>query len=487
METPENTPHFHRSLSLFDATMIVAGSMIGSGIFIVSADMSRHLGSPGYLMLAWVASAVITMVAALSYGELAGMMPKAGGQYVYLKEAWGSFTAFLYGWTAFMVIQTGFIAAVAVAFAKYTAVFVPSLSGNNIVLDLGFLKISAGQIFAIFIIAVLTFINTRGVKTGKTVQGIFTTTKILALIAIAAIGIYLITNGHYIKDNLKHVWDSYAMHNTAKGEVIQTPIAGMTLIAALGVAMVGSLFSSDAWNNVTFISAEIKNPEHNIPRSLFFGTLIVGLLYILANITYLAVLPLNGFPNGGDVMEQGIAFAKDDRVATAVISIILGSGATFVMAALIMVSTFGCNNGIVLSGARLYYAMAEDGLFFKQALTLNKRGVPGKSLIFQGIWASILCLSGKYNELLDYITIASLLFYAITIAGIFVLRKKQPDAPRPYKVIGYPVLPAIYILVALAIAVDLLIMIPKTTWPGIIIVLIGIPFYFILKKNQAKS
>ncbi len=487
MEQPESTPHFHRSLSLFDATMIVAGSMIGSGIFIVSADMSRRLGSPGYLMLAWVVSALVTMMAALSYGELAGMMPKAGGQYVYLKEAWGSFTAFLYGWTAFMVIQTGFIAAVAVAFAKYTALFVPSLSGNNILLDLGFLKISAGQVFAIFIIAVLTFINTRGVKTGKTVQGIFTTTKILALIAIAGIGIYVISNGHFIKDNLKHVWDTYDTHSTPKGEVIQSPIGGMTLIAALGVAMVGSLFSSDAWNNVTFISAEIKNPEHNIPRSLFFGTLIVGVLYILANITYLAVLPLNGFPNGGDVMEQGIAFAKDDRVATAVISVILGSGATFVMAALIMVSTFGCNNGIVLSGARLYYAMAEDGLFFKQATHLNKRGVPGKSLIFQGIWASVLCLSGKYNELLDYITIASLIFYALTIAGIFILRKKQPDTPRPYKVIGYPVLPIVYILVALAIAVDLLIMIPKTTWPGIIIVLIGIPFYFILKKSQAKA
>ena len=487
MEQSESAPRFLRSLSLFDATMIVAGSMIGSGIFIVSADMSRQLGSPGYLMLAWVVSAVVTMMAALSYGELAGMMPKAGGQYVYLKEAWGSFTAFLYGWTAFMVIQTGFIAAVAVAFAKYTALFVPSLSGNNILLDLGFLKISAGQLFAIFIIAVLTFINTRGVKTGKTVQGIFTTTKILALIAIAGIGIYLIANGHYIKDNLKHVWETYDTHSNPKGEVIQSPIGGMTLIAALGVAMVGSLFSSDAWNNVTFISAEIKNPEHNIPRSLFFGTLIVGVLYILANITYLAVLPLNGFPNGGDVVEQGIAFAKDDRVATAVISVILGSGATFVMAALIMVSTFGCNNGIVLSGARLYYAMAEDGLFFKQALKLNKRGVPGKSLIFQGIWASVLCLSGKYNELLDYITIASLIFYALTIAGIFVLRKKQPDTPRPYKVIGYPVLPVVYILVAIAIAVDLLIMIPKTTWPGIIIVLLGIPFYFILKKSQAKA
>jgi APA family basic amino acid/polyamine antiporter len=394
-------------------------------------------------------------------------------------------TAFLYGWTAFMVIQTGFIAAVAVAFAKYTAVFFPALSTAHIVLDLGFIQISAGQIFALFIIAVLTFINTRGVKTGKTVQGIFTSTKILALAALIVVGLYLAINGHLVKENFVNMWDTYAARITKKGDVIQTPITGMALMAALGVAMVGSLFSSDAWNNVTFISAEIKNPERNIPRSLFLGTLIVGVLYILANITYLAILPLNGYPNGMGVMEQGIAFAKDDRVATAVISVILGSGATFVMAALIMVSTFGCNNGIILSGARLYYAMAEDGLFFKQAMKLNKRSVPAKSLVFQGIWACVLCLSGKYGDLLDYITIASLIFYALTIAGIFVLRKKQPNAQRPYRVIGYPILPALYIIIALAIAVDLLIMIPKTTWPGIIIVLIGIPFYFILKKNQA--
>src|SRR6185312_5910399 len=484
MDVEESKPHFNRSLSLFDATMIVAGSMIGSGIFIVSADMSRQLGSTGYLLVAWVASAIITMIAALSYGELAGMMPKAGGQYVYLKEAWGSMTAFLYGWTAFSVIQTGFIAAVAVAFAKYAALFFPVNIRSIILLDLGFVQISIQQAFAIFIIAILTFINTRGVKTGKMVQGIFTSTKILALAGLVIIGLYLAANGHFVKENFVNMWDAFAAHTNKKGEVIQTPVAGMALMTALGVAMVGSLFSSDAWNNVTFISAEIKNPERNIPRSLFFGTLIVGILYILANITYLSILPLNGYPNGIGVTEQGIAFAKDDRVATAVISVLLGGGSTLVMAALIMVSTFGCNNGIILSGARLYYAMAEDGLFFTQAMQLNKKGVPAKSLIFQGIWASVLCLSGKYNELLDYITIASLIFYALTIAGIFVLRTEQPDLPRPSKVIGYPVLPAVYIIVALAIAADFLIMIPKTTWPGIIIVLLGIPFYFFLKKNQ---
>jgi len=484
MEVQESTPHFNRSLSLFDATMIVAGSMIGSGIFIVSADMSRQLGSSGYLLVAWVVSAVITLIAALSYGELAGMMPKAGGQYVYLKEAWGSMVGFLYGWTCFTVIQTGFIAAVGVAFAKFTAVFFPALSTSNIILDLGFLKISAGQAFAIFIIIVLTFLNTRGLKTGKIVQGIFTSTKLLALAILVIVGLIVAANGHFIKENFHEMWYAYSTTVNAKGETIQAPLAGMALVSVLGVAMVGSLFSSDAWNNVTFISAEIKSPEKNIPRSLLFGTIIVGVLYVLANITYLAILPLNGFPHGVGVMEQGISFAKDDRVATAVISVMLGNGATYVMAALIMISTFGCNNGIILSGARLYYAMAEDKLFFKQAMHLNRRGVPAKSLVLQCIWAIVLCLSGKYGDLLDYITIASLIFYALTIAGIFVLRKKKPDADRPYKVIGYPILPAIYIIVALAIAVDLLIMIPKTTWPGIIIVLLGIPFYFILKKKQ---
>jgi APA family basic amino acid/polyamine antiporter len=445
--------------------------------------MSRQLGSTGYLLLAWVASAIITLIAALSYGELAGMMPKAGGQYVYLKEAWGSMIGFLYGWTCFTVIQTGFIAAVGVAFAKFTSVFIPAVSTSHILFDLGFVQISAGQVLAIVMICVLTFINTRGVKTGKTVQGVFTSTKILALIALVIVGIYCVANGHLVKENFREMWYGYATTAKNNGEIHQVPLLGIGMITALGVAMVGSLFSSDAWNNVTFISAEIKTPERNIPRSLLLGTLIVGTLYILANLTYLVILPLNGFPNGGGVMEQGIAFAKDDRVATAAISVILGNGATYVMAALIMVSTFGCNNGIILSGARLYYAMAEDGLFFKQAMKLNKRSVPAISLVLQCIWASVLCISGKYSDLLDYITIASLIFYVLTIAGIFILRKKQPDAPRPYKVFGYPILPALYIIVALAISADLLIMIPKTTWPGIIIVLLGIPFYFLLKRK----
>jgi APA family basic amino acid/polyamine antiporter len=474
-----------QSLSLFDATMIVAGSMIGSGIFIVSADMSRQLGSPGYLLLAWVVSAVITLMAALSYGELAGMMPKAGGQYIYLKEAYGPRLGFMYGWTVFAVIQTGTIAAVAVAFAKYTAVFIPAVGTTNIILDLGFLKISAGQLLAIATIVIITYINTRGVQTGKMLQGIFTSTKIIALLLLIIVGLIVAFNGHFIHDNFQNMWSASSVSD--KGEVLNPNLTGWMLLAAMGGAMVGSLFSSDAWNNVTFISAEIKRPGRNIPLALLFGTLMVGILYILANITYLCILPLHGSVNGTDVMQQGIQYAKDGRVATAAVSIILGNAATYVMAGLIIISTFGCNNGIILSGARLYYAMAQDGLFFKQATQLNNKGVPAKSLVFQCIWACVLCLSGKYNDLLDYVIIASLLFYIFTIAGIFILRKKQPNAERPYKVFAYPVLPALYIITAGAICIDLLIdkNTQKNTLPGIIIVLLGLPIYQLLKKKQS--
>ncbi len=472
-----------QSLSLFDATMIVAGSMIGSGIFIVSASMSLQLGSSGYLLLAWVVSAIITLMAALSYGELAGMMPKAGGQYVYLKEAYGPKVGFMYGWTVFAVIQTGTIAAVAVAFAKYTAVFIPAVSTTNIIADLGFLKISAGQALAIATIVIITYINTKGVQTGKMLQGIFTSTKLIALLLLIIVGLIVAFNGHFIRENFHNMWNA---SSTDEKTGMVTPISGFTLVAALGVAMVGSLFSSDAWNNVTFISAEIKKPGRNIPLALLFGTLMVGVLYILANITYLCILPLHGSPGGTDVMHQGIQYAKDERVATAAVSIILGNAATYVMAALIMVSTFGCNNGIILSGSRLYYAMAQDGLFFKQATELNSKGVPAKSLIFQCIWACALCLSGKYNQLLDYVIIASLFFYIFTIAGIFILRKKQPNAERPYKVFAYPVLPALYIIAALAISIDLLIdkSTQNNTWPGIIIVLLGLPIYYLVKKKE---
>src|ERR1700739_1333354 len=336
----ENSNDLKQTLSLFDATMIVAGSMIGSGIFIVSASMSQQLGSSGYLLLAWVISAVITLMAALSYGELAGMMPKAGGQYVYLKEAYGPKGGFMYGWTVFTVIQTGTIAAVAVAFAKYTAVFIPAVSTTNIILDLGFLKVSAGQLLAITTIVIITYINSRGVQTGKMLQGIFTSAQLIALLLLIIVGLIVAFNGHFVRENFQNMWNATATTVSDKGEVSTIPLAGMTLIAAMGVAMVGSLFSSDAWNNVTFISAEIKKPGRNIPLALLFGTLIVGVLYILANITYLCILPLHGTPNGAGIMQQGIQYAKDERVATAAVSIILGNAATYVMAALIMVSTF---------------------------------------------------------------------------------------------------------------------------------------------------
>ncbi len=484
METTEKS-EFKQSLSLFDSTMIVSGSMIGSGVFIVSALMSRQLGSTGYLILAWVISAVITLIAALCYGELAGMMPKAGGQYVYLKEAYNPLMGFLYGWTSFMVIQTGTIAALGVAFAKFTSVFFPALSTTNIIINLGFLHISAAQILAIVIIIIITLINMRGIELGKLIQGIFTSTKLLALGVLIIAGIILSMNGHFISDNFHNMWNAVptvTMDNTPSNGL---PIKGFAIVMVMGVAMVGSLFSSDAWNNITFISSEVKNPGRNIPLSLLLGTMIVGILYILANLTYLAILPMHGAKDGVDVIHQGIAFAKDDRVGTAAVSVMLGNVAAYIMAALIMVSTFGCNNGIILSGARLYYAMAKDNLFFKPALKLNRKGVPSKSLIFQCAWACLLCLTGSYSSLLDYIIIASLLFYIFTIYGIFILRKKQPDAERPYKVFAYPVLPILYIILAAGISVDLLFNDSKDTLPGLAIILLGIPFYFIMKKTLA--
>ncbi len=485
MNTPTEKSEFKQSLSLFDSTMIVSGSMIGSGVFIVAALMSKQLGASGYLILAWVVSAIITLMAALCYGELAGMMPKAGGQYVYLKEAYNPLMGFLYGWTSFMVIQTGTIAALGVAFANYTSVFIPALSPTHILLDLGFIKISAAQLLAICIIVVITIINTRGIQIGKLIQGIFTSTKLLALGALIIAGIIIAMNGHFISDNFHNIWNAVPSENLDGTPANGQPISGFAIMVVMGVAMVGSLFSSDAWNNITFISSEVKNPGRNIPLSLLFGTLIVGVLYILANLTYLAILPLHGSKEGADVIHQGIAFAKDDRVGTAAVSVMLGNGAAYIMAALIMVSTFGCNNGIILSGARLYYAMAKDNLFFKQALKLNAKGVPSKSLLFQCVWSCILCLTGSYSSLLDYIVIACLIFYIFTIYGIFILRKKQPDAERPYKVFAYPVLPILYIILASGISVDLLFNDTKHTLPGLAIILLGIPFYFILKKTLA--
>ena len=479
----KNSTELKRSLNLIDATMIVAGSMIGSGIFIVSADMSRTVGSSGYLLLLWLLTGAITVVAALSYGELAGMMPKAGGQYVYIQRAYNPFIAFLYGWTVFMVIQTGVIAAVAVAFAKFSAVFIPSL--NNELLSIGSFKITYAKFYAIASIVLLTFLNSKGIKNGKIVQLIFTSTKLLALLALILLGIFIGLKGDVLHNNFQNMWDATSRTIT-DGKIIDIPLAGWALLGAMGATIINSLFSSDAWNNVTFIAGEIKDPQKNIPRSLFLGTFIVTIIYILANVAYLALLPLKGDPTTGDVLGQGIQYATNDRVGTAAASMIFGDTAVYIMAILIMISTFGCNNGLILSGARLYYAMAHDGLFFKKAATLNNKQVPAYALTLQCIWASILCLSGKYGDLLEYATFASLLFYVVTIAGVFILRKKEPDTERPYKAFGYPLLPALYIIITTAICIDLLIYKTSSTGMGLLIVIIGIPVYFLNRNKLPK-
>lgn len=464
-----------QALGTFDSTMLVIGSMIGSGIFIVSAGIARDVGSPFLLLLEWALTGVITLIAALSYGELAGMMPSAGGQYIYLREAYGNRLAFLYGWTLFLVIQTGTIAAVAVAFAKFTAVFIPEVSEANTLVSIGSFSISGAQILAVLSIWVLTIINLRGVHAGKLVQNIFTSSKSLALAFVIVLGIIFGMNDTAVTANFGQ--NFFTQH----GDSASLNMWNMFLVFC--AAMVGSLFSSDAWNNVTFTAGEVRNPRKTIPRSLALGTLTVTVLYILANISYLLVLPLFGTPEGGDVVTQGIQYAVNDRVGTAAVSVIFGNKAALIMAALIMVSTFGCNNGLILSGARAYFAMAKDKLFFPNAASLNKNGVPHNALIIQAIWASLLCLSGSYGKLLDYVVFAVLLFYILTIAGIFILRKTQPNAERPYKAIGYPFLPALYIAMASIIALVLLFVKYDTSLPGLAIVLIGIPVFDILRKK----
>jgi len=478
----ETTSEFKKSLKLFDATALVIGSMIGSGIFIVSADISRTLGSPGWLLVSWLVAGALTIFAALSYGELASMMPKAGGQYVYLREAYNPMSGFLYGWTLFAVIQTGTIAAVAMAFAKFMGVMVPWFSEKNVWLDLGFVSFNTVQILAIASIVFLTWLNSRGIKAGKIVQNSFTLTKLLVLIGFIIIGLFFASNTGAIDLNMNIFWDAASIEN---GKT--TALTGFALVAALGTTMVGTLFSSDAWNNITFTAGEVVNPKKNVPMSLFLGTLIVTIIYILANVVYMQVLPLRGSAEGVSVMEKGMQFATDDRLGTAAMSGIFGNSAAIIMAVFVIISTFGCNNGIILSGARVYYAMANDGLFFSKTGKLNSKNVPSAGLFIQCIWASLLCLSGRYGDLLNYVIFAVLLFYVLTIAGIFVLRVKKPDAERPYKAFGYPVIPALYILVALFIMVILLIYKPDYTWPGLIIVIIGIPVYYIWKGKRKKD
>lgn len=469
----ENQTSFHRSLSLLDGALLVIGSMIGSGIFIVSADIARNIDSAGWLLVVWLISGFITLAAALSYGELSGMYPHAGGQYVYLREAFGKMYGFLYGWAFFAVIQTGTIAAVGVAFAKFTGYFIPSLGDGNILLGAanGF-HISAAQLLGIAIIVLLTYINSRGVENGKWIQLVFTLAKIIAMAALIVFGFILVKDHSVWHSNWQAPW--LAMKVTNGENIIRhESLQPGALIIAICVSMVGALFSSDAWNNVTFIAGEIKKPERNIGLSLFIGTIVVTLLYISMNLMYLNVLSVSE-----------IGSAANDRVAVAASLKVFGPVGTGFIAGLIMVSTFGCNNGLILSGARVYYTMARDGLFLPAAGKLNRKGVPAKALWMQCIWASLLCLSGQYGNLLDFIIFTVLLFYILTIAGIFRLRKTQPDMPRPYKAFGYPLIPLLYIVMAAIICLVLLTNKPQYTWPGLIIVLIGIPIYFILQKRN---
>ncbi|WP_128546089.1 APC family permease [Larkinella soli] len=479
----EEKTELKRSLGPIDATLLVSGSMIGSGIFIVSADMSRNVGSAGWLLLLWVLTGVITVTAALSYGELAGMMPKAGGQFVYIQRAYGSLLGFVYGWTVFAVIQTGTIAAVAVAFTKYSAVFIPALNPENVLFSIGSFPIKGASLFAIASVVLLTWINSRGIQSGKLIQNVFTSAKLVSLLGLILIGLAVGLGTGMLSANFENAWS--ASQASADGSVV--PIAGMALLLASGVAMIGSLFSADAWNNVTFIAGEIQEPRRNIPLSLFFGTLIVTGLYVLANVSYLSLLPLKGSPTATDVLGRGIQFAEYDRVATAASSLVFGNVAAGIMAVLIMISTFGCNNGLILSGARLYYAMAKDGLFLKSTARLNANAVPATALWLQCAWTSVLCLSGTYGDLLDYCTFTSLVFYIITIGGVFILRRKEPDAERPYKAFGYPVVPALYIFVGVVICLILLKEKTFNTGMGLLIAGLGVPIYFLTNRGRKKA
>jgi APA family basic amino acid/polyamine antiporter len=494
-----------KGLGLTSATMLVMGSMIGSGIFIVSAEIAREVDSPALLIGAWVVAGFMTVVAALSYGELAAMMPRAGGQYVYLRESLGPLWGFLYGWTLFLVIQTGTIAAVGVAFGKFLGVFFPSISSSHWILhiwkvppihlgpmvlgnmDVG---INTQNLVAILLVVFLSVVNIFGVKTGAAIQNVFTAAKVSALLGLALFGIALGRNAQALAANFgANFWRNAglgAQHAVQVG--VGGPIVMVGTLTILAVAQVGSLFSADAWNNVTFTAGEVKNPSRNLPLALAMGTGVVIALYIACNFIYLCVLPLDGLPNGATILERGIKYAAEDRVGTAVMTQMFGAIGGSVMAAAILISSFGCNNGLILSGARVYYAMAKDGLFFRKVAKLHpKYKTPAVSLMVQMVWACLLCVSGSYGQLLDYIIFAVLVFYILTIVGLFVLRRTRPNAERPYRAIGYPLLPAIYIGMALFVDVVLLRYKPQFTWPGLIVVLLGIPVYYAWSRRSRRA
>jgi APA family basic amino acid/polyamine antiporter len=483
-----------RSLGLLDATMIVVGSMVGSGIFIVSADIARQVHSPGLLLVVWLVTGAMTVIGALCYGELAASMPAAGGQYVYLREAFGPLWGFLYGWTMLLIIQTATIAAVAIAFAKFTGVLIPWFSSAAWLWQIGTfgpyrlwfgelgpytVGLNTQNLLAILSIIVLTWVNLRGIRTGALVQNVLTLTKTGALVGVIVLGVAFATDTA-LTANFGHVWEPVQPGSGAGG----TDWLG--LLTVIGVAMVGSLFAADAWNNVTFVAGEVKDPERNLPRSLALGTGLVIAIYLLANVAYLCVLPLRGAPEGATVLDRGIQFAAEDRVATAVAEVVFGHSGGVLMALAVMISTFGCNNGLILAGARIYYAMARDRLFFASVGALNRNLSPALALVVQGAWASVLCLSGTYGQLLDFLIFSVLLFYILTIGGIFVLRRTRPEMARPYRTWGYPVLPAVYIVMALFIEIQLLRYKPQYTWPGLIIVLLGMPVYWVWRKVTEK-
>ena len=482
-------PEFVKALTLTDATMLVAGSMIGSGIFLVSADISRQVQSPLWLIAAWVLSGLMTMLGALAYAELAAMYPRAGGQYVFLRESMGSLMGFLYGWTLFVVIQTGTIAAVAVAFGRFLGVLWPAITPERFtwfpradfcIAALGCkdaattiqLGLTPQRLVALATIWVLTWVNLRGVREGKIVQTTLGVVKVSALALLILLGLTVGRNTTAIAANF------------SGGNFTAGPAITSVFVLAFGAAMVGSLFSSDAWNNVTFAAAEVKNPQRNLPRALIFGTGLVSLLYILANFAYLSVLPLHGSPDGATVLARGIQYATQDRVGTAAAEMIFGASAATIMAVAILISTFGCNNGLILAGARVYWAMAKDRLFFQRAGRLNKHSVPAAALIVQSIWTSLLCLTGTYGQLLDFVIFAALLFYVATTVGLFILRRKLPDANRPYRAIGYPVLPALYVVLASVVAIILLIADKTRTQAisGLVLVLLGVPVFLAWRR-----
>jgi basic amino acid/polyamine antiporter, APA family len=493
---PADATRLTQSLGLFSATAIVIGSMIGSGIYIVDADIGRDTNSPALYLAAWVVTGVMTLIGALSYGELAAMMPKAGGQYVYLRESLGPLWGFLFGWTLFLVIQTGTIAAVCVAFGKFLGVFFPSVSATHwlwhiahvpawrvgpMVLGNMEIGVNTANLAGIVVVGFLAVVNIFGVNLGAMIQNVFTSAKAIALAALILLAFTVGVNATAWQANFAHgqFWRNAGWNSLHAVQVgVGGPTAWVNLVVILAVVQVGSLFSADAWNNITFTAGEVKNPRRNLPLSLVLGTGFVIAVYFLVSLGYMLVLPLHGDPNGATAAARGIQFASEDRVATAVLGQIFHSGGAMLMAGAILISTFGCANGMSLAGARVYYAMSRDGLFFKSVGKLHpKYKTPVAALLVQGAWTMVLCISGSYSQLLDYIIFAELIFYVLTIGSLFVLRVKRPNAERPYKALGYPVLPALYIVMAIWICIILLRYKPQYTWPGLVLVLLGIPVY----------